>query len=86
VVVEGDLTILDYQTTLQDDNSGGHITVDGYLRNRRDKLDFDIDLNSQKTGDVERGDINFELAIAEREFRVIGDVESEKQNVSRTAR
>jgi hypothetical protein len=80
VVAEGALTILDYQTTLEGSDGSGHVTVDGYIQNTRDKLDFDIDVHGQKSGGVERADVSFELGIAAREFRVIGDVQAEKQN------
>lgn len=80
VVVEGSLTIVDYTTTLEGDDNSGHITVDGYIQNARDRLDFDIDVHGQKAGGVERGDVVFELGIADRDFRVTGDVEVEKQN------
>jgi hypothetical protein len=80
VVVEGALTILDYQTTLEGSEGSGHVTVDGYVQNTRDKLDFEIDVHGQNSGGVERADIVFELGIASRAFRVIGDVEVQRQN------
>lgn len=80
VVVEGALTIVDYQTTLAGTDDSGHVTVDGFIQNSRDKLDFDIDVHGQNTGGVARADINFELGMVAREFRVIGDVDFEKQN------
>jgi hypothetical protein len=80
VVVEGSLTIVDYTTTLEGDHDSGHITVDGYVQNTRDRLDFDIDVHGENTAGVERGDVVFELGIADRDFRVTGDVEVEKRN------
>jgi hypothetical protein len=80
VVVEGSLTILDYKTTLEGSDGSGHVTVEGFLQNNRDKLDFDIDVRGQNAGGVEKGDISLELGIASREFRVSGDVHSEKRN------
>jgi hypothetical protein len=80
VVVEGAFTILDYQTTLEGSDGSGHVTVAGFVQNTHDKLDFDIDVHGQNSGGVERADINFELGIATREFRVTGDVEATKQN------
>ena len=80
VVVEGSLTILDYRTSVEGANGSGHVTVAGFLQNSLDKLDFDIDVQGQNSGGVERADISLELGIAAREFRVTGDVHSEKQN------
>jgi hypothetical protein len=80
VVVEGNLTILDYKTTVEGTEGSGHVTVEGFIQNTRDKLTFDIDVRGQKSGTAERGDISMELAIASREFRVTGDVHFEKQN------
>ena len=80
VVVEGALTILDYQTTLEGSDGSGHVTVAGFVQNTRDKLDFDIDVTGRNANGVERADINFELGIASREFKVLGDVEAEKQS------
>jgi len=80
VVVEGTLTILDYQTTLQGTDTSGHVTVEGFVQNTHDKLDFNLDVHGQKTAGVEHGDIAFELGIAQRAFHVNGNVTGDKQN------
>lgn len=80
VVVEGTLTILDYQTSLEGSEGSGHVVVEGFVQNTRDRLAFDIDVRGQNSGGVERADITFELGIATREFHVTGDVEATKQN------
>jgi hypothetical protein len=80
VVVEGTFTILDYHTTLDGSNGIGHVTVDGFLQNQNDKLEFDVDVQGGNTNGVDRGDITFDLAIASRSFHVEGDVHSEKSN------
>ena len=80
IVTEGSMTILDYQTTVEGGETGGHVTVAGFIQNATDKLDFDIDVTGQSSGGVERGDISFEIGIASREFHVTGDVEGEKTN------
>jgi hypothetical protein len=85
MVVEGDMTVLDYQTTLDGADGSGRVTVAGFVRNTRDRLDFEIDVRGQNVGGVERGDISFELAIDDREFRVLGDIHGEKQNGSEEA-
>ena len=82
MVVEGDLLVLDYQTTLDGAEGSGRVTVTGFVRNTRDQLDFAIDVRGQNSGGMERGDITFELGIADREFRVLGDIHGETQNGS----
>jgi hypothetical protein len=79
VVVEGSLTIVDYTTTLVGTDGSGHITVDGFIRNERDALDFAIDVNGRMASGVERADVVFELGIGTRDFLVTGDVEMEKE-------
>lgn len=80
IVVEGTLTIVDYQTTLEGAEGSGQVTVAGFIRNTRDQLDFDIDVRGQNANGVEHADISFALGIAAREFRVTGDVQASKQN------
>lgn len=80
IVVEGTLTIVDYQTTLAGTDGSGQVTVAGFVQNPHDKLDFDIDVRGQRADGIERADITFELGIAAREFRVTGDVEAVKQD------
>jgi hypothetical protein len=80
VVVERELTVLDYQTTVEGSDGSGHVTVEGFVQNDRDKLDFEIDVRGQNSGGVERGDVSLELGIAAREFRVSGQVHFEKEN------
>jgi len=80
VVVEGSFTILDYRTTVDGANGIGHVTVNGFLQNRNDKLEFQIDVKGGNTNGVDRGDITFELAIASRTFHVQGHVHSGKSN------
>ena len=82
MVVEGDRTVLNYHTTLDGAEGSGRVTVTGFVSNMRDRLDFEIDVRGQNVGGVERGDISFELAIHDREFRVVGDIHGEKQNGS----
>jgi len=80
VVVEGALTVLDYRTTVEGSEGSGHVTVNGFLQNDRDKLDFNIDVRGQKVGLLEKADVTLELGIASREFHVNGVVHSEKQS------
>jgi hypothetical protein len=79
VVVDGSMTVVDYTTTLNGDNGSGRITVDGFIQNQRDRLDFDVDVHGQNVGGAEQADVTFELGIAAREFSVTGDLHADKQ-------
>src|SRR5688572_17012117 len=52
VVVQGQLTIVDYHTTLEGADGSGRITVDGFVQNAIDKLDFEIDVRGQNVNGV----------------------------------
>ncbi len=80
VVVEGTLTVLDYQTSISGSNGIGHVTVDGFIQDRQQKLDFEIDARGQNANGTEHGSVAFDLGIASRGFRVEGDVNSVKLN------
>jgi len=80
VVVEGSLTIVDYCTTLAGGEGSGHVTVDGFIQNAHDKLDFALDVHGQNAGGVAHAEVSVELGIATRDFHVEGNLESEKQN------
>jgi hypothetical protein len=85
VVVAADLTVLDYQTTLDGAEGSGRVTVAGFVQNASDKLDFEIDVRGQNTGGIEIGDITFELAIVDREFSVLGDIHGENEGSNEDA-
>lgn len=78
VVVEGTLTVLDYQTSISGSNGIAHVTVDGFLQDSHQKLDFEIDARGQNANGTEHGSVAFDLGIASRSFRVEGDVNSVK--------
>ena len=78
VVVEGTLTVLDYQTSISGSNGIAHVTVDGFLQDAHQKLDFEIDARGQNANGTEHGSVAFDLGIASRSFRVEGDVNSVK--------
>lgn len=80
VVVEGTLTVLDYQTTISGSSGIAHVTVDGFLQDAHQKLDFEIDARGQNASGTEHGSVTFDLGIASRSFRVEGDVNSVKVN------
>ncbi|HSL70953.1 MAG TPA: hypothetical protein VK864_11975 [Longimicrobiales bacterium] len=81
IVVEDELTIVDYRTTLEGSEGEGQITVKGFIQNHRDKLEFDIDVHGKKLAGVEQVDIDFDLGIAKREFAVEGDLHVEKNDL-----
>jgi hypothetical protein len=80
VVVEGTLTVLDYQTSISGSNGIAHVTVDGFLQDKQQKLDFEIDARWQNSNGTEHGSVAFDLGIASRSFHVEGDVNSVKAN------
>jgi hypothetical protein len=82
MVVEDDLTIVDYRTTVDGGEGSGHVTVGGFIRNERDKLDFDIDVRGEKLADVEQADIAFDMGIDTRGFLVEGEVHGDKRGSS----
>ncbi len=74
VVVVGGLTAIDYRTTVDDLGDGGRITVGGFLQDEHDRLDFDIAVEGSRQGGMEAVDIEFEMGIAARDFRITGAV------------
>ena len=72
-VVVNEVTLLDYLTTLDGPANRGVLTVHGFLRGERDRLDFDIEALAT-TGDDRTLDVAFDLRIDERDFSVTGAV------------
>jgi len=68
-----DTVILDYATTLDHDADGGALTVTGFLQGEDARLDFDIDVEAENMQDGTHLDIGFDIGVAERDFRIIGD-------------
>ena len=73
VVVDG-RTVLDYRTSLDDLGNGGRITVDGFLQDELDRLDFDISVAGSEQGGGEEVDVSFRMGIADRDFEITGSV------------
>jgi hypothetical protein len=66
------LAVLDYRATLdQVGPQSGVITVDGFLRNEADRLDFDITVQGTG-GDEEAVDVAFAMGIESRGFEALG--------------
>ncbi|MFC1660941.1 hypothetical protein ACFL3S_05735 [Gemmatimonadota bacterium] len=76
IVVVDDETRLEYRTTLDVLESGGKITVDGFIRGEdpADRLDFDIDVEGSEGTSQSSLDISFAMWINSRDFRIEGSV------------
>lgn len=74
LVVEGSSTILDYATTLDENGPNGTITVDGFLTDGKDRLDFDIDVTGSDQPTSKKLDVTFEMRVDNRSFSINGSV------------
>jgi len=75
VVIEGQ-TALDYRTTLDeaDGGPGGTVTVSGNLQGDGGQLDFDIEVTGSDDGADSSVDIDFQVAVASRDFSIAGSL------------
>ena len=73
VVVDG-RTAIDYRTSVDHLGDAGAITVDGYLQDDQDRLDFSIEVAGSDRGGQGAVDVTFEMGIADRDFRIEGMV------------
>lgn len=80
VVVVKARTLLDYRTTLDENGGQGRITVDGFVRDDNDQLDFSI----QAGGAAGKLDVAFRMAIENRAFEIQGAVTGAEQGDSGT--
>jgi hypothetical protein len=80
VVVSGERTVLDYRTTLDESGGHGRITVDGFLRDEDDQLDFAIDVS----GSEGALDVAFRMAVESRSFEIEGAVAGAQQGEGET--
>jgi hypothetical protein len=83
-LVQAGQTILDYRTTLDETGGHGAVTVDGFLRNEQDRLDFDIDVRGTESGAAAAVDISFRMAVESRAFEILGTVAGAKQSGGET--
>jgi hypothetical protein len=74
IVVQGQLTVLDYRTSLTDLGSGGRITVDGFLQDETDRLDFDVNVEGTDGENLSSIDVRFTMGIESRDFSINGAV------------
>jgi len=74
VVVMNGTTALDYSTTVDDLGDGGKITVDGFLQDEQDRLDFNITVEGSERGAEKEFDVRFEMGIDARDFSISGTV------------
>lgn len=73
-VVERDVTLLDYRTTLDHDATTGALTVTGFFAGAEGKLDFDIALEAEEVGDETILDISFDFGMDDHGVSVVGSV------------
>ena len=74
IVVQGEATVLDYRTSLDDTDTGGALTVDGFLQGDAVRLDFDIGVIATDTDGPNILDVAFELRVDARDFSITGDL------------
>ena len=74
VVVEGSSTVLDYSTTLDVNGPNGRITVDGYLTDGTQRLDFSILATGSDAPSDKTLDVTFEMRVDARNFSINGSV------------
>jgi hypothetical protein len=72
VVVHGEQTVLDYRTTVDASPGRGALTARGFLSGDGVRLDFDVTLEGREGNGVDEVALEFELAVAARDFRVTG--------------
>jgi hypothetical protein len=72
VVVHGEQTVLDYRTTVDASPGRGALTARGFLSGDGVRLDFDVTLEGREGNGVDEVALDFELAVAARDFRVTG--------------
>lgn len=73
VVTSGDV-LLDYRTTVDVVESGGAVTVEGFLQGEEDRLDFEITIRGSTAGGESTADITFEMGIGARGFQISGSM------------
>ncbi len=75
VAVKNGATILNYRTGVTFQDGAGQINVDGYVVDGTDRLDFTISANGTDDGGQTEIDLDFDLRLQPRGFRVVGDVQ-----------
>ena len=73
-VIVNEETILDYRTTLDENENRGALTVHGFLRGPDVRLDFDIEAVGTHTGDRTSLDVAFDMRVDARDFSITGSV------------
>ena len=75
MVVQTDETVLDYRTSLDITETGGALTVEGFLVGDGNRLDFDIGATARtQTEGGELLDVVFDLTVDSHDFRIQGEV------------
>lgn len=74
VAVQGGTTVLDYRTSVDESAGDGRITVDGFVVDSSNRLDFSVDVRGRQAGGKQLLDMDFDLRVDNRDFRVTGEV------------
>ena len=81
-VVRGSETVLDYRTTLDDGPTQGLLAVHGFLIGDNDvEVEFDVDATGRKQLNGGELDIDFEIAIDQRDFSITGQLRGARAGV-----
>ena len=81
IVVDHDVTALDYRTTLDASEGRGELTVAGFLQGDDVRLDFDIGAVGTDSDGVKTLDVAFELSVHARDFSIVGSVRGVEEGV-----
>lgn len=74
VVMEGTDSILSYRTTVDFQQNGGEIAVDGFLQGEDDRLDFEITVSGSAGEEANTVDIAFEMGLETRPLSMEGTI------------
>lgn len=83
VAVQSGKTVLDYSTSVDESDGDGRVTVDGFLVDDRDRLDFSVDVRGRRSGSRTLLDLDFDLRVDRRDFRVTGEVRGVEDGVEK---
>jgi hypothetical protein len=81
IVVDHDVTVLDYRTTLDAGENRGTLTVAGFLQGDDIQLTFDIEAVGTDVDGKKTLDVAFELAVDARDFSIVGSVRGVEEGV-----
>ena len=74
IVVQNEITVLDYRTTLDENPNRGALTLHGFLRGDGMRVDFHIEAVGTESEAQTMLDVAFELRVDARDFSITGNV------------